>query len=876
MLNGGFLNDAQVNGFVPGDEEVYQLWLRSPSAPVGHIVHLGYHGTSAVYPNYVAYTAKLTDFPLAGYREVVKALPSFTRQISDDLSGEVTASIGELVLDNSDGRLDLWHNLALDGQPVRVYHGDPSWSAERFRLLIECLAESVTSADLETISIRLRGFEHGANVPLQTSLIPASVTATAPSNLPIPKAYGNVFNATPAIIDEANSTRQWNDGAVTAVTDARDDGSRFRTPQIAISAVNAGTDTLSTAAAHGFVRDTRVRCDIGTLPAVAQWSSIAWSGQLYCAIAYDSAIAATSPDGIVWTQRTLPFTGYWNGVAWNGAVFCAVAYGTSLCATSPDGVTWTQRSMPVSSNWQAIAWNGTVFCAIAYLTSIAATSPDGITWTQRALPSSANWQAIAWNGTVFCAVTVASTTAATSPDGATWTARTLPSVANWQALTWGGTVFCAVAYGSNKAATSPDGITWTAQTLPSSTTWTAVAWNGATFCAVAVSTASAATSPDGVTWTARTLPATSGWYAIAWNGYVFCTLGASLANYVTVSADGITWSAVTNTLPAPLAINTDYWVISDGLTTTDFRLAATRGGSVINITGTDTGALLVGFHWTASLTDGKIYLDSKPSGVFTIDGTAGTTAPGTILQTVLGAVNVDAQSFTRFATTCAQQVGYYAAERVNKLDVARDIMSGLGAWYGYNRHTLLQAGRIAGTYTTHDFELIEDQMDDGSFVLERMVPPAKRHRVSYRKNWTNQAGKLVAGVSPEARGLYSTDYSASAPILGADEGADGSEFHKLALRPDVIESLMTYGGDAQTEALRRDAMFYGWGAIFSCTVGRVGAEMDPGKVVKVTHSRYGLSAGVRMALVYVEDRPSDRATVLKFFAALSAYTPGQL
>lgn len=356
---------------------------------------------------------------------------------------------------------------------------------------------------------------------------------------------------------------------------------------------------------------------------------------------------------------------------------------------------------------------------------------------------------------------------------------------------------------------------------------------------------------------------------------MFCTAGSASA-YVTTSADGITWSDVTNTLPAPLAINTDYWVIPDGLTTTDFRLSATRGGTVINITGTDTGALLVGFHWTAELTTGKIYLDSKPSGVFTIDGTAGSTVAGTILTDVLDAINVDAQSFTRFALTCAQPIGHYAAERVNKLDVARDIMSGLGAWYGYNRYTLLQAGRIDGTYTTHDFELIEDQMDDGSFKLERMVPPAKRHRISYRKNWTNQAGQLVAGVSPEARGLYSTEYSASAPILGADEGTDGSEFHKLALRPDVIESLMTYGGDAQTEALRRDAMFYGWGAIFSCTVGRVGAEMDPGKVVKVTHSRYGLSDGVRMALVYVEDRPSDRATVLKFFAALAAYTPGQL
>ena len=67
-------------------------------------------------------------------------------------------------------------------------------------------------------------------------------------------------------------------------------------------------------------------------------------------------------------------------------------------------------------------------------------------------------------------------------------------------------------------------------------------------------------------------------------------------------------------------------------------------------------------------------------------------------------------------------------------------MSGLGAWYGYSRYTLLKMGRIDGTYTAHDFTLIEDQMDDGSFQIERMIPPAKRHRLAKRIYRTNQAG----------------------------------------------------------------------------------------------------------------------------------------
>ena len=127
MVNGSVINGAAINSGIALDEEAYQLWLRNPTSSVCHLVWIDYNGTSAVYPNWVKYTLKLSDLPYAGHHDRIKNVGSFSQQIGDRFSGVVTASIGEIELDNADGTLDAWHNLSVDGQRVKVLHGDPSW-----------------------------------------------------------------------------------------------------------------------------------------------------------------------------------------------------------------------------------------------------------------------------------------------------------------------------------------------------------------------------------------------------------------------------------------------------------------------------------------------------------------------------------------------------------------------------------------------------------------------------------------------------------------------------------------------------------------------------------------------------------------------------
>jgi hypothetical protein len=278
-----------------------------------------------------------------------------------------------------------------------------------------------------------------------------------------------------------------------------------------------------------------------TLPTSANWYSVAYGNGTFVAVSTGggtNSIAATSTDGITWTQRAMP-VGIWYSVTYGNGTFVAVSSGSPIAATSTDGITWTQRTLPVDATWASVTYGGSTFVAVAYDTAIAATSADGITWTQRTLPASANWLSVAYGGGTFVAVANSYSIAATSTDGITWTQRTLPASANWQSVTHGNGTFVAIAFGNTPAyaATSPDGITWTQRTLPVATSWTSVTYGGGTFVAVAASGNIAATSTDGISWTQRTLPATASWQAVAYGGSTFATVAynSSIAATITLS-----------------------------------------------------------------------------------------------------------------------------------------------------------------------------------------------------------------------------------------------------------------------------------------------------------------------------------------------------
>lgn len=260
-----------------------------------------------------------------------------------------------------------------------------------------------------------------------------------------------------------------------------------------------------------------------------------------------------SDDGIVWTQTNLDTFGNWSGLAWSGSVFCAVGAG-SQSAVSASGTTWTEYSCSPFDGYtiNGLGHNGTVFCTVAYDSNHAFTSPDGINWTLRSLPAWRNWAAVAVSGSTFVAMADSAGYCATSPDGINWTQRALPASRDWMAVAAGGGKVVALGYGSNKGAvSSDDGSTWSEITLPISGYWRSLAHDGTVFCAIDETSNTGLTSPDGINWTQRALPAGryAGQLGVLGNWFVFAD-GAGV-DTLTSSNNGLTWTTVpyTGVLP---------------------------------------------------------------------------------------------------------------------------------------------------------------------------------------------------------------------------------------------------------------------------------------------------------------------------------------
>ena len=267
-----------------------------------------------------------------------------------------------------------------------------------------------------------------------------------------------------------------------------------------------------------------------------------------------SAKQRSTDNGATWSSAGITITsGIWQDVVSSGAIHVAVGEGT-IAASSADGLTWTDRTITPSGAYAAVAYGGGRFAAVGSSGSnaVGSYSTNGTSWTAATVTdaSLAVMTDVVHDGSRFLAVGLGSdgTTGycRTSTDGSTWSARVLIA-ANFTpyGVTWTGTRYVAVGQSGTtiKVYTSTDGTTWSAATITAHTGYlAAVTWTGTAAVAVG-NTGNAYYSSDGTSWSSTTLAGT--WASAVWDGVAVIATGTNVA--ATATANGQTWTSRTIT-----------------------------------------------------------------------------------------------------------------------------------------------------------------------------------------------------------------------------------------------------------------------------------------------------------------------------------------
>jgi hypothetical protein len=113
----------------------------------------------------------------------------------------------------------------------------------------------------------------------------------------------------------------------------------------------------------------------GTLPSIQNWVSITYGNNRFVAIASNGSVAYSVNYGTNWyaspacagtTTSVLSSAYTWTQIRYGQGVFLAISQGT-VAATSPDGIVWTIRVLPSNTNWSAAVFGNPSNISSSYI-----------------------------------------------------------------------------------------------------------------------------------------------------------------------------------------------------------------------------------------------------------------------------------------------------------------------------------------------------------------------------------------------------------------------------------------------------------------------------------------------------------------------------
>ena len=755
--------------------------------------------------------------------------------------GPSKVSVGELVLDNSDGALDYLVRYAFDGRRIvqRMAEAKVAYPAAYTPMLIATMG--LPEFTSEEVRLTVRDRQALLDAPLQPALYSGDGLVdglegdASLKGKPKPLLFGRALNMSPPLVNASKLIYQVHAGRLASVDGVYDDGVQL-----------AGPATIAW---------TEIASPITDLDAVGR--AAAYSPELMLFVALVDPVGTKSAirsedGGITWVGCDVPWSatpGHLYGLVWGADLFVAVGdydSGDPAVFTSPDGIVWTERPQ-VASILGAITLYGAfyaeslkLFVAVGETGTIITSADYGSTWTAQASGVTEHLRAGVWNNNTTRAVVVGdNNTVLSSVNLTAWTPRTSGFAATMEltgvATDGRRTRFVIVgAFGCR--AYSDDAVTWVDVSTGggSPPNLTAVTfYEGFGFAVPAQLTGTSARfyqSGDGATWTT--------------NGYISSpfyqealAIGAG-AIVVVGSVRAIPGSAKLYRAPLPLGLYTSVVDMMDE-------------------------TLAPGWGWAkAYLNGGYVRLGSTPFGILTADASEGATV----------ADRTGAQLWTRALLACGLTSADWSAADVTALDVANSAEQGMwtgmeaatcadlanaaagsiGAWWGVDRLGIFRTAQFKDPATeTPSAYLIENMMVTDPERVATADPgrglPIWRSVLRYARNYTVQTA-FGAAVTDAVRALRSREWN---EVASTDTTV--REAHPLAGEM-ADDTLLLDGTAAATEVARRRVLrsMYRDRFEFKLPLTVAHVAMDLGAYANVSHSRFLLTAGQNFIIVTLE------------------------
>lgn len=313
--------------------------------------------------------------------------------------------------------------------------------------------------------------------------------------------------------------------------------------------------------------------------------------------------------------------------------------------------------------------------------------------------------------------------------------------------------------------------------------------------------------------------------------------------------------SMAHTPPAPLTYDVDYYVIAAGLGGSTFRLAATRGGSAIDLTTTGTAGSFRTYGWWEDLPNGLITLTASPAGRIMVKGAASDASggdlcklPNVISELIFNRFGLstdfkDEDSFDDLVVDYPNLVGvvFYDHDSPTALEALERLCKGTNCWYGSTPDGQISVGRLKLPESTAELEFNVSEVKEGSLRLSNRILPINvtSLAIRYDRVFTlNGPLNLSADKEPGLLSPYWVDagYSlAGTGTLPLDEHPDTAD--SVDLPP--MDSLISGSGSANNEAVMLQAFRKKTLGTFVFETKVKACRLKIGQTIQLTHPRLG-------------------------------------